>query len=176
MTPGVESTLTGTLNGWTEGPGFFRRGDYLYMTYAGNNVISDAYRVGYSYQHGSDPTGAFIMPENNLLLLCTDPKGFRGLGHNSNVIGPDLDSWYATYHCLVSQTGPQRRYMVDRLLTAELLGKLVCPDRRSGNTRQFQTMLSEPANLKRSNRFPGFSRPLRISKEKIAAFRYGKLR
>lgn len=117
MTPGVESTLTGTLNGWTEGPGFFRRGDYLYMTYAGNNVISDAYRVGYSYQHGSDPTGAFIMPENNLLLLCTDPKGFRGLGHNSNVIGPDLDSWYATYHCLVAQTGPQRRYMVDRLLT-----------------------------------------------------------
>ena len=57
------------------------------------------------------------MPENNLLLLCTDPKGFRGLGHNSNVIGPDLDSWYATYHCLVAQTGPQRRYMVDRLLT-----------------------------------------------------------
>ena len=107
------------FNAQYEGPlaGYYPDMLALYMTYAGNNVISDAYRVGYSYQHGSDPTGAFIMPENNLLLLCTDPKGFRGLGHNSNVIGPDLDSWYATYHCLVAQTGPQRRYMVDRLLT-----------------------------------------------------------
>lgn len=117
MLPGIETALTGTLNGWTEGPGFFRRGDYLYMTYAGNNVVSDAYRVGYSYQLGTDPEGQFIMPDNNLLILSTDADGFRGLGHSSNVIGPDLDSWYTAYHNLIAQAGPQRRYMVDKLLT-----------------------------------------------------------
>ena len=121
MLPGIETALTGTLNGWTEGPGFFRRGDYLYMTYAGNSVVSDAYRVGYSYQLGTDPEGMFIMPDNNLLLLKTDANGFRGLGHSSNVIGPDLDSWYTAYHNLVAQAGPQRRYMVDKLLTSGAL-------------------------------------------------------
>ena len=121
MLPGMETSLTGTLNGWTEGPGFFRRGDYLYMTYAGNSVVSDAYRVGYSYQLGTDPAGQFIMPDNNLLLLSTDADGFRGLGHSSNVIGPDLDSWYTAYHNLIAQAGPQRRYMVDRLLTSGAL-------------------------------------------------------
>lgn len=121
MLPGIETPLTGTLNGWTEGPGLFRRGDYLYLTYAGNSVVSDAYRVGYSYQLGTDPMGQFIMPDDNLLLLSTAANGFRGLGHSSNVIGPDLDSWYTAYHCLVAQSGPQRRYMVDKLLTSGAL-------------------------------------------------------
>lgn len=130
MLPGIETGLTGTINGWTEGPGLFRRGDYLYMTYSGNSVVSDAYRVGYSYQLGTDPQGQFIMPDNNLLLLCTDADGFRGLGHNSNVIGPDLDSWYTAYHNLVAQAGPQRRYMVDKLLTS---GALVTANGPSNN-------------------------------------------
>ena len=117
MLPGVETTLAGTLNGWTEGPGFFRRGDMLYMTYTGNSVTSDSYRVGYSYQFGTDPEGLFIMPDNNIIILETGPDNFRGLGHSSNVIGPDLDSWYTAYHNLIAVAGPQRRYMVDKLVT-----------------------------------------------------------
>ena len=117
MLPGIESTLAGTLNGWTEGPGMFRRGDILYLTYTGNAVTSDSYRVGYSYQLGTDPTGQFIMPDNNILILETGPDNFRGLGHSSNVIGPDLDSWYTAYHNLISTAGPQRRYMTDKLVT-----------------------------------------------------------
>ena len=117
MLPGLESSLAGTLNGWTEGPGFFRRGDMLYMTYTGNAVTSDSYRVGYSYQLGTDPEGQFIMPTNNIIILQTGPDNFRGLGHSSNVIGPDLDSWYTAYHNLVATAGPQRRYMVDKLVT-----------------------------------------------------------
>ena len=46
MLPGIETSLAGTLNGWTEGPGMFRRGDMLYLTYTGNTVTSDSYRVG----------------------------------------------------------------------------------------------------------------------------------
>lgn len=117
MLPGVEGSLAGTLNGWTEGPGMFRRGDILYLTYTGNAVTSDSYRVGYSYQLGTDPEGMFIMPDNNILILETGPDNFRGLGHSSNVIGPDLDSWYTAYHNLISTAGPQRGYMVDKLVT-----------------------------------------------------------
>ena len=117
MLPGVETTLAGTLNGWTEGPGFFRRGDMLYMTYTGNAVTSDSYRVGYSYQFGTDPEGLFILPDDNIIILETGPDNFRGLGHSSNVIGPDLDSWYTAFHNLVATAGPQRRYMVDKLVT-----------------------------------------------------------
>lgn len=117
MLPGIETSLAGTLNGWTEGPGMFRRGDMLYLTYTGNTVTSDSYRVGYSYQLGTDPAGQFIMPDNNIVLLETGPENFRGLGHSSNVIGPDLDSWYTAYHNLIATAGPQRRYMVDKLVT-----------------------------------------------------------
>lgn len=117
MLPGIETSLAGTLNGWTEGPGMFRRGDMLYLTYTGNAVTSDSYRVGYSYQMGLDPEGQYIMPDNNLLILETGPDNFRGLGHSSNVIGPDLDSWYTAYHNLISTAGPQRGYMVDKLVT-----------------------------------------------------------
>ena len=50
-------------------------------------------------------------------MLKTGPDNFRGLGHNSNVIGPNLDSWYAAYHNLLGVDGPQRRYMLDQLVT-----------------------------------------------------------
>ena len=117
MLPEIETALPATLNGWTEGPSLFRRGNMLYLTYTGNNVTSDGYRVGYSYQMGTEPKGDYIMPENNIILLRTGPENFRGLGHSSNVVGPNLDSWYTAYHNLISVAGPQRRLMIDRLVT-----------------------------------------------------------
>ena len=114
----LNATLPGGTNKWVEGPGLFRRGDYLYLTYSGNRVTEDTYRVGYSYLIGSNPmTEDFIQPEDNVLMLKTGPDNFRGLGHNSNVIGPNLDSWYAAYHNLLGVDGPQRRYMLDQLVT-----------------------------------------------------------
>ena len=110
--------LNATLRHWTEGPGLFRRGDFFYLTYSGNHLLSSGYRVAYSYIKGNNPIGRYIMPENNIILIRSvfnDP--FRGLGHNSNVIGPNLDSIYAPYHNLIAIPGPQRRYNLDRLLT-----------------------------------------------------------
>jgi len=117
MLPGIETSLSATLNGWTEGPGMFRRGSNLFLTYTGNSVISDGYRVGYSYQLGNDPLGQFVMPSNNIVLLHTGTENFKGLGHSSNVIGPNLDSWYTAYHNLISTAGPQRRLMIDQYCT-----------------------------------------------------------
>ena len=117
MLPGVETALPATLNGWTEGPGLFRRGDILYLTYAGNGVTSEGYRVGYSYSLEENPMGDYVLPENNIVLLKAGKGTFGGLGHSSNVIGPNLDSWYTAYHNLIGTAGPQRRLMIDQLVT-----------------------------------------------------------
>lgn len=100
------------LGGWIEGPGVFRRGDFSYLTYTGNHVNSKGYRVGYSYAENMKDLSSFIQPTDNVTLIDTDPDHY-GLGHSSNVNGPDLDSVYTAYHSLVGR-GPARRYNVDR--------------------------------------------------------------
>ena len=100
-----------SLNGWTEGPGIFRRSGFEYLTYTGNHVISKGYRVGYSYREKD--SDAFTQPQDNITIIDTSDE-HNGLGHSSNVTGPDLDSVYTAYHSLVSGRGPQRAYNLDR--------------------------------------------------------------
>ncbi len=118
LLPAGESRNTGTtLIHWTEGPGLFRRGDWYYLTLTGNHVISDGYRVAWASRRG-DPFGRFVQQEDSTLLInSTRGDSFRGLGHSANVIGPDLDSFYTTYHSLVHVAGPARLYNLDRLFT-----------------------------------------------------------
>lgn len=106
-----ELALSG-LSGWIEGPGIFRRGNFSYLTYTGNHVISKGYRVGYSYAENLNGLSDFIMPDDNVTVIDTDDDHY-GLGHSSNTVGPDLDSLYTAYHSLVGN-GPARRYNVDR--------------------------------------------------------------
>ena len=62
--------------------------------------------------------GAFYQPDDATLLIhSVMGDEFKGLGHSSNVIGPDMDSVYTAYHSLVNLTGPARLYNLDRLLT-----------------------------------------------------------
>lgn len=112
-TLGAAKTLGDSyLGGWIEGPGTFRRGDFSYLTYTGNHVNSKGYRVGYSYAENPSDLSSFRQPADNVTLIDTDPDHY-GLGHSSNVNGPDLDSVYTAYHSLVGR-GPARRYNVDR--------------------------------------------------------------
>lgn len=120
MIPKSSTVIYSNMNGWTEGPGLLRRGDILYLTYTGNHVHSKGYRVGYSYNMvEEEPLGPYVIPENNIILLnCGEDAGsFAGLGHSSNVIGPNLDSWYTAYHNLYEGNGKPRRLMVDQLVT-----------------------------------------------------------
>ena len=103
------------LRGWIEGPGTIRRGNYTYLTYTGNHVISNGYRIAYSYANNINGLSGFTQPYDNVTLIDTDPT-HRGLGHSSNFYGPDLDSIYTAYHSLVG-SGPSRRYNLDRYLT-----------------------------------------------------------
>ncbi len=118
MLPGDGMSSTGaTLRGWTEGPGLFRRGDWYYLTFTGNHVCSTGYQVAYASRKGT-PQGAYLQRRDATFLIhSVFGDDFKGLGHSANVIGPDLDSVYATYHSLVSLAGPARLYNLDRLLT-----------------------------------------------------------
>ena len=100
------------LRHWIEGPGIFRRGDYRYLTYTGNHVISKGYRIAYSYAPSGSGLSDFIQPLDNVTIIDTSPVHY-GLGHSSNFNGPDLDSVYTAYHSLVG-SGPARRYNLDR--------------------------------------------------------------
>lgn len=104
------------LNHWIEGPGIIRRGEYSYLTYTGNHVISKGYRVAYSYAENLQDLSSFTQPMDNVTLIDTADEHY-GLGHSSNFNGPDLDSIYTAYHSLVSN-GPARRYNLDRYLAS----------------------------------------------------------
>lgn len=113
----LASTTGATLRHWTEGPGLFRRGDWYYLTFTGNHVCSTGYQVSFASRKGG-PRGNFSQREDATLLINSVFKDeFKGLGHSSNVVGPDLDSMYIAYHSLVSLGGPARLYNLDRLFT-----------------------------------------------------------
>ena len=118
MLPEALSSSTGaTLHHWTEGPGMFRRGEWYYLTFTGNHVCSTGYQVAYASRK-NNPRGSFAQREDATLLInSVFGDEFKGLGHSSSVIGPDLDSMYIAYHSLVSLGGPARLYNLDRLFT-----------------------------------------------------------
>lgn len=102
-----------TLGGWTEGPYVIKRDGTYYLTYTGNSVTSEGYRIGYSYSTDQIfSRSAFT--QGDTIVLNTD-SDFKGLGHSSTVLGPDLDSYYLVYHNLNSSGGPNRSYNLSRL-------------------------------------------------------------
>lgn len=102
------------MDGWTEGPTVFKRNGLYYMTYTGNHVFSNGYRIDAAVSES--PLGPFEPFEGNPVLIRTEGKTV-GLGHNSLVTGPDLDSMYMIYHNLEGPgvVGPLRHMNMDRL-------------------------------------------------------------
>ena len=122
----VDATSTPQLNntsigGWTEGSYILKRDGVYYLTYTGNHVASDGYRIAYATASaivnakGSIDRNAFTRADNNPLALNTEGAP-KGIGHSSTVLGPDMDSYYLAYHMLNSSGGPNRSLGIDRLL------------------------------------------------------------
>lgn len=122
----VDATSTPQLNntsigGWTEGSYILKRDGVYYLTYTGNHVASDGYRIAYatadriSTSSGGVDRNAWTRAENNPLALETEGD-LKGIGHSSTVLGPDMDSYYLAYHMLNSSGGPNRSLGIDRLL------------------------------------------------------------
>ncbi|WP_077328853.1 family 43 glycosylhydrolase [Virgibacillus siamensis] len=106
-----KGTTTGSyMGGWTEGATLLKRNGLYYMTYTGNHVWNRGYRVNYSTS-GSPITNFVPSSENPALINTEGPV--HGTGHNSMIIGPDLDTYYMVYH---SQADPGRHFNLDKVV------------------------------------------------------------
>ncbi|MDR1023166.1 MAG: family 43 glycosylhydrolase, partial [Prevotellaceae bacterium] len=102
--------------GWTEGPCVLKRNGTYYLFYTGNHVISKGYRIDYA-KNTAGPISAYTPQSAQNPILISSEGSFVGLGHGSAFIGPDLDSYYFTYHNLAGDygVGPYRRLNFDRI-------------------------------------------------------------
>jgi len=127
LTIGDEILTEAFMDGWTEGPGVIKRNGKYYMTYTGNHYLSTGYRVNYAVSEKS-PVSGFVPYNKNPLLVNTEGEGV-GLGHSMSFRGPDLDTWYITYHSLNSDAS--RDLNIDRLVwngdKMVILGPTVSP-------------------------------------------------
>lgn len=98
-------------NTWTEGPMVVKYNGVYFMTYCGNHFLSPGYRINYAYSTAKKPV-RFKTPSSNPLLVGTTTV--KGIGHNSLVLGPDLDSYYMVYHTM-PETGGARDMRIDRV-------------------------------------------------------------
>ncbi len=112
------NSATSSMNGWTEGPNVFMRGDYYYLTYTGNHVSSIGYRVAYSYLKCEDDEYKInynkfeSLEDQNITLISTDSTA-KSPGHSSDFVGPNLDSVYTAYHT----HGPTRVFNLAQYFT-----------------------------------------------------------
>lgn len=105
--------LDANLHAWTEGPNLFKRNGLYYLTYCGNHLFSDGYRVEYSVSNSL--FGPYQKGLHNPLLISVHPE-YKALGHSSVVVGPDLDTYYHVYHQLEFKDNiPYRHFCFDRL-------------------------------------------------------------
>ncbi|WP_127490520.1 family 43 glycosylhydrolase [Paenibacillus glycanilyticus] len=105
-----------SMAGWTEGSTTFKRNGKYYMTYTGNHVWSTGYRVNYATS--ASPTTGFAPADNQNPVLIDTEGSNVGLGHNSVIKGPDLDSDFMVYHSHASDgnlTYPGRKMNLDRI-------------------------------------------------------------
>jgi len=115
----AKSYKTGAyMYGWTEGPMVIKTEGKYYLTYTGNHVFSDGYRIDAAT--GDSPV-AFTPNAGNPVLISTI-KDVVGIGHSSSVKGPDLDSYYIVYHSLIGRAVegmPKRDMRIDRIAFGE---------------------------------------------------------
>ena len=95
---------------WNEGPYMLQKDGNYYLTYCGTHYLSASYRVNYAYgKAGTDLLEPFgLYTQDTVLLSTTDT--FRGLGHSSTVLGPDMDSYYIAYHNLETNNARNLNY------------------------------------------------------------------
>lgn len=116
---GSSVNLNAQMNSqWTEAPCLIKRNGIYYLLYTGNHVYSNGYRVDYGINTTKNPISTYTPQKKQNPILVKTEGSFYGLGHGTAFIGPDLDTYYFTYHNLVRTggTGPfPRQFDYDRM-------------------------------------------------------------
>ncbi|MDR1865914.1 MAG: family 43 glycosylhydrolase [Bacteroidales bacterium] len=99
--------------GWTEAPCVIKRDGTYYLLYSGNHVLSNGYRVDYGKNTNGAISAYAPRTAQNPILIKTEGS-FVGLAHGTAFIGPDLDTYYFTYHNLTGRY-PNRNLNFDRI-------------------------------------------------------------
>jgi hypothetical protein len=111
---GTEVNLNARMGyGWTEAPCVIKRSGTYYLLYSGNHVLSNGYRVDYA-KNANGPTSAYTPQTAQNPILINTEGSFVGLAHGTAFIGPDLDTYYFTYHNLIGRN-PHRKLNFDRI-------------------------------------------------------------
>lgn len=99
--PGKQANYSQCTTGnWTEGPFMLQKNGNYYLTYTGTHLLSESYRVVYAYgDRDSNLLNSKALKPMDTIALSTKDD-FKGLGHSSTTLGPDLDSYYLVYHNL----------------------------------------------------------------------------
>ena len=83
-------------NYWTEGPSVIKKDGVYFMTYCGNDVLRVDYQIHAASGSSIESLTPAAVAENPILIHT---EGFyNGTGHSNNVLGPDLKTYYTTYH------------------------------------------------------------------------------
>lgn len=119
ITSESKNISSAVIGGWTEGPYLLKKDGNYYLTFTGTNVTSDAYHIAYAYHSKDSETpmfsrNGFTFGDN--IMLHTMNSNYKGLGHSSTVLGPNMDSYYIAYHSLLNPAGPLRRFNINRLM------------------------------------------------------------
>lgn len=101
-------------NNWTEGPSVVKRNGVYYMIYTGNHVWSKGYRIGYAMSTLGPISGYTTQDSQNPIIINSEGTWY-GLGHGTLFVGPDLDTYYITYHNFGSAGAPVRHLNFDRV-------------------------------------------------------------
>jgi len=112
----LSSCITDVVTDWTEGPTVNKINGSYYMTYCGNDVLSPNYTISKA-KGNSIPT----ISETANTFINQSTGNWTGTGHNHWILGPDLKTYYTTYHVKRgsgnSGTGNPlyRRLMLDKI-------------------------------------------------------------
>lgn len=116
---GTSVNLNAQMNSqWTEAPCLIKRNGIYYLLYTGNHVYSNGYRVDYGINTTKNPISSYTPQKKQNPILVKTEGSFYGLGHGTAFIGPDLDTYYFTYHNLVRTGGTgsfPRQFDYDRM-------------------------------------------------------------
>ena len=90
----LTACVVNIINNWTEAPMVWKRNGTYYLSYTGNDWTRDDYQVHVC--KGATLSG--MAPQASKLLTLDTVGTWRGAGHSTMVVGPDLTTLYNVYH------------------------------------------------------------------------------